>query len=133
MIVKTKIGVKEITITRAEGLSRLCGITRKYDSWEAARKGMPLFNGTYPEPGQGYDKHDFRVIFEDGETYTGRLDVKQLAAVDNDQDVKQHVRDFIQFYTGKLRPLWMTQAQYEQALEGVNRQEYVDFLEKYDI
>jgi hypothetical protein len=134
MLVKTeKVKVASITITRAEGLSKLCGKPQVYLSWEDARIGMLRMNSTYPKAGQGYDKHDLRVVFENGETYSGRMDVKQIDVENNDQDPLIHVREMIQFYTGKHRPYWMKPEQYEQALIGVNRQEYVEYLEMYDV
>lgn len=131
--VEKKIGVRFIVITRAEGPTKLCGISQTYGSFEDARKGLFRDNSTYPGPGQGYDKHDFVVYFEDGETYSGRLDVKKAECEDNDQDVRKHVRDFMLFYTGTKNPEWMSDKQYAQALSGVNCEEYKQFLEKYDV
>jgi len=128
-----KVGVSKIVITRAEGLTKLCGKPHMYSSWELAKYGLARDNSTYPGMNQGYDKHDFVVYFEDGETYSGRLDVKQLICGDNDQDVKKHVNEFMSFYAGIFKPGWMSLENYEKALSDVNREEYLEFLRKYDV
>ena len=46
---------------------------------------------TFPGPGHGYDKHDFSIVFDDGEVYEGRLDCKSADSKDNDLDVREHI------------------------------------------
>lgn len=131
MLKTQKIRVQRILITRIEGPSKLCDIPKLYLSWELAKMGLARDNSTYPE--QGYDKHKFEVVFTDGYVYSGRLDVKKLTCADNDQDVKRHVNETMSFYAGIFKPGWMSLESYEQTLEGVDRQEYLDFLRKYDV
>lgn len=132
---KKKIGVERIEITRAKGPSVFCGKTKVYRSWKDARVGLAMDNRTYPGPGQGYDKHDFKVVFQDGEIYSGRLDVKQYVCQDNDQDVQRHVREFVAFYAGLFEPLWMQKKPglYQETIKGENQEEYRAWLEKYDV
>lgn len=128
-----KIGVSKIVITRAEGPSNLCGKPQVYCDWSMAEAGFRSSNVTLPGPEMGYDKHDFIVYFQDGETYEGRLDVKQRCCPDNDQNVKEHVNSFMSFYAGIGKPGWMSLENYERALIGVKKEEYLEFLRKYDV
>ena len=131
--VKKKIGVQKIVITRIEGPSNLCDKPQVYSSWELAKFGLARSNSTYPGPEQGYNKHKFTVYYLDGNTYSGRLDVKQLCCPDNDQDVKRHVNETISYYAGIYKPGWMSIEQYEDVLKSENKQEYLDYLKTYDV
>jgi hypothetical protein len=64
--------LKSITITRAEGPTDLCGKPRTFDSWDAARHWLLRQRPTYSA--QGYAKHDCTVTWEDGSSYSLRLD-----------------------------------------------------------
>ena len=66
-----KSHVKIITITRAEGPSKLCNKKMIFDSFF---KANCYTHSTNSFPKYGYDKHDFVVEWENGETYTGRFD-----------------------------------------------------------
>lgn len=119
-----------ITITRAEGPSHLCGKTRTFaglDCWTKANAFMRANMSTFPE--SGYDKHDFMVVFSDGETYEGRLDAKGNG---DDCDVQAHVREQVQFMAGVRKPSHMRDAQY-QAYIAEDKAEAVAFLAKYDL
>lgn len=127
-----KIKVARITIKRAEGPSRLCGILKVFQNWEDANRWMFSQASTFPATG-GYDKHDFVVTFADGETYSGRLDCKAITCNDPDLDVRKHVKDFVLYLSGLQKPDWQTWEQYDKALTGENRQEAINYLKKYDI
>ena len=66
------IPVKEITITRAEGLN--CGRTKKFSRFSEANGEMSSHSHTYPK--MGYDKHQVKVVWEDGTEYDFRLDAQ---------------------------------------------------------
>lgn len=126
----TKIAAVCITITRAEGPTDLCK-TRVFaglDCWEKSRAFMRANLDTFPASG-GYDKHDFTVVFGDGETYEGRLDAK---ANGKDCDVQAHVRDYVRFLAGLAKPAHMTDAQYA-AYVAEDKDEAAAFLAKYDL
>jgi hypothetical protein len=97
--VKQPWEVKEIIITRAEGLSVYCGIKKYFDSFQSASSWLYGQSFTFPKTG-GYDKHDFKITFMDGETYEGRLDCKSAECEDPDLDVLRHVRSFQEYYKG---------------------------------
>lgn len=117
---------------RAEGLSSECGPAAPVTSWKAADDILRNWARTAPEKGQGYDKCDFTVTWSDGETYTGRYDLKRHDMGFSDL-LAYHIKSYLTFYSGTRRPDWMKPEQYEQALEGINRAEYADFLAKYEI
>jgi len=126
----TKTAAVCITITRAEGPTHLCK-TRVFaglDCWEKSRAFMRANLDTFPASG-GYDKHDFTVVFGDGETYEGRLDAK---ANGEDCDVQAHVRDYVRFLAGLAKPAHMTDAQYA-AYVTEDKDEAAIFLAKYDL
>lgn len=127
-----KIKVKEIWLNRAEGRIPLPrAVTVK--TYKDAHDVLLDWSISAPKQGEGYDKTDIKVTFEDGETYSGRVDLKHFSCDDNDTDLAKHIRDHVLFYTGEHKPVWMTAAQYDQALNGVNSQEYKEFYEKYEL
>lgn len=92
-----KIGVNNITITRAEGPSRLCGKTntRTFTNYSDADRFLKSASDT-PRRGGGYDKFDFKVTFTDGNTYEGRADVNEDLQSQDDILAKQ-MREFVAY------------------------------------
>jgi hypothetical protein len=82
------IDLKSITITRAEGPTDLCDKPHTFDSWDAARHWLLRQRPTYSA--QGYDKHDCTVTWEDGSSYSLRLDCTRDG---DDCDVAERIRD----------------------------------------
>ena len=127
---ETRTAAVCITITRAEGPTNLCK-TRVFaglDCWAKSRAFMLANLSTFPAGG-GYDKHDFTVVFADGETYEGRLDAK---ANGDDCDVQAHIRDYVRFLAGQQQPARMTAAQYEEYVAD-DKAEAAAFRAKYDL
>ena len=93
------VRVVKVTINRAEGPRALCGLSYDFDSFEKASEWLRSRSHTYPQNG-GYDKHDFWVLFADGEEYAGRLDCKGARCPDNDLDVKQHMVEHLTYVSG---------------------------------
>jgi hypothetical protein len=134
------IQAKKITITRAEGPTELCK-TRSFegpDCWEHARNWLHGQSWTYPQKG-GYDKHDFVVEFEDGDTYEGRLDCKHHDCEDADLDVASHIRQFVEFMAGVRCPSGKSSSEFEATLDTLHRrgettrEEYKKFLATYSL
>lgn len=119
-----------ITITRAEGPTNLCRthVLTGLDCWNKANAFMRANMSTFPASG-GCDKHDFTVVFADGEVYEGRLDAK---ASGEDCDVQAHIRDYVRFLAGDAQPARMTEAQYAAHIAD-DRDEAVAYLAKYDL
>lgn len=127
----------KITIIRAEGPAALCGTPQIFegtDCWEQARRYLVSQGDTFPQHG-GYDKHDFEVVFADGETWEGRLDCQHPECEDPDLDVAQHVYHFATCYGGLRCPLHMTPERYEKFLKhyGDMPAQMREFLAKYEI
>jgi hypothetical protein len=100
---KMKAKATEITIERAEGLTEDCvtvTISARIngDIFNAANRILSLWATTVAN---GYDKCDFRVKFEDGETYKGRYDLHQ----DEDADIRQHMIDFLAYASDPERSM----------------------------
>lgn len=74
--------LRYVIIERAEGPSGLCRKPEVHKSLEQASAALMGWSSTAPEPGQGYDKCDFTVVWKDGQTYLGRWDLQRGVTVD---------------------------------------------------
>lgn len=116
--------VKEVIISRAEGPKELAdGKPHSFRSMAAASEYLRSQAFTFPKTG-GYDKHDLKVIWDDGETYEGRLDCKGLGLPDNDLDVKKHIVDFLK---GVIR----VHKEHPEVFSAKNAKDAAVFLGKY--
>ena len=129
-----KIAVKSITIHRAEGPSALCRKTT-HKNWVEAEKRIIGIRSTVKH--NGYDKCDFVVIFEDGETYEGRYDAMSLAS--SGFGLAAHVNSWLGYNAGTMKPAHMTDKQYQESLARSEQRnpgfakECKEFMEKYQI
>jgi hypothetical protein len=129
-----KVSVKSIWLRRAEGPTKLLG-QRTVATFEAADAVLRDWAGTAPEGG-GYDKVDFKVTWEDGETYEGRYD---LVRDDTSKaSLATHMREFCSFHGGLWCPSHMERQVYDEFIERQEhdphmpkRMEFVRLLEKY--
>ena len=90
-----------IEITRLEGPSQLCDRTNVFSNYAEARSFLNGCSHTFPK--QGYDKHSFKVIFDNGDTHEGRLDCKHFSCENNDLDLEDHVKKFIVWMRNKAK------------------------------
>lgn len=67
-----KSNVKEIRIKRGEGPNHLVGIWHTFPTADQVDRWIISQEDTLPEV--GYDKFDFTIEWESGDTYEGRLD-----------------------------------------------------------
>lgn len=84
-----------------------------FTTWEGVNAHISRARHSGDVPERGYNKCDFWLTFEDGETYEGRYDLSQ----DPQQDaltLDGHVREFNAFYAGQRRPAHMTERAYEE-------------------
>lgn len=91
-----KIQLKQVTITRAEGPSSDCGRPGVYKSFTEANGRLRRISETAPKTG-GYDKTDVVVEWEDGQTYTGRWDVKHHSQKDADLSIQEHIQGWFKW------------------------------------
>ena len=128
------IKVKGITITRAEGTIEEVDRPKTVSSFEEADRVLREWSETAPKE-LGYDKCDFTISYEDGETYKGRYDLKHWAT--EYPNLGKHVRDFVTFHAGQRKPVWMTDEQYQNAMGMSHIQEmkpeFERFLKNYEI
>jgi hypothetical protein len=118
LIPEVLVKLKSITITRAEGPSKLCGIPEVFvntlepgdgvpgSHWEKpywisgfikASSGMRAWG--HSAPTTGYDKCDFRCEWEDGTVYEGRFDL-QRGGTDGGEYFADSFRSRVRFYSG---------------------------------
>lgn len=87
----SKKRVKIITVRRAEGITTLVDKKpRKFGSFADANDYLRQISYTIPEYQSGYDKTDVVITWSDGQTYTGRFDVK---ADGSDTNIERHMRE----------------------------------------
>ncbi len=84
----------KITVTRAEGPTHLCGIVRTVCTFPEADTILFWNSRTAPESG-GYDKHDFKIEFEDGAIYEGRYDLKHTSK--DSCSLNTHIRGHLEY------------------------------------
>lgn len=106
------MNVKSIRLERAEGPTPLPNPVT-VGSFQQASLILATWARTAPATG-GYDKCDFWVTWEDGETYQGRVDLERKHSTG--YDLRRHMLDFLRFYTGERRPYHLTPDQYKRAL-----------------
>ncbi len=112
---KTKIGVKLITIDRAEGLPAEC-FKSTHETWASAENRIKVICASSPKNGT-YSKCDFKIEYIDGESYEdGRFDAQHPEAKNREASLGDHVRNFLTFRAGLRCPSHMTEADYEEYL-----------------
>lgn len=139
----SKVGVKSVTIRRAEGPSALCK-TVKFATLAQANQHLAQNAETVesdPKYRGCYDKHDFWVEFKDGYTYEGRIDLHHPSYAPPEK-VGRHIIEFMRFYGGlatedDLPKHLLPIEKYHQYLSingGLkDSAPYVEFLNKYDL
>lgn len=129
-----KIKVKSIRIYGSE--SSYAG-DNTFDGWFDAGvhiRGIALFAPN----GGAYDKTKFEVVFEDGETYPGRLDIQHytMPYEGNENDLSRHIYRRCSFYAGLWCPPHMSNEDYQNQVSNFKPEttrEFQEFLETYDI
>lgn len=127
------IQVREIEIRRAEGPTwTLEDIT--VGSFREANQKLFDASQTAPETG-GYNKVDFTITFEDGETYEGRYDLKHWSV--EVPDLRKHVVTHLEVLAGYTVPAWMSEKIYDEMMERNEREGFArqarDFLDTYAV
>jgi len=131
------IKVKSVKVERAEGPTEEC-VPHTFegpDAMEEAQTQMTLWSKTAPGKGHGYDKCDFVVTFEDGETYEGRYDLQDTGLNDSGDTISYQMHHFLGFMAGSYRPGWIDDEKWDKACkyhkESGEAQSAREFLEKY--
>lgn len=114
MTAVAKVSVAEVRMERAEGPVDECVevVLEGPDALDKAQEVFRKWSKSAPEPGGGYDKCDFVVTFEDGETYSGRYDLQNTGLNDSGETVRGQMKSFIGFLAGTVRPGWVSDDQW---------------------
>jgi hypothetical protein len=132
----TKIAVKSVELERAEGPVEECVkvALEGPDSLETAQAVLAKWGLTAPEKGGGYDKCDFKVTFEDGETSEGRYDRQNTGLNDSGETIAGQMKNFLGFLAGTKRPAWMSDKQWADAQKrhADDAAGAKEFLDKYE-
>lgn len=128
-----KIQPVRFEITWAEGPINEQREGRSADDWEGFNAILRDIAHGVPNTG-GYDKVGFRITFADGEEYTGRYDVLNI---NRERPLLQnHVRSFVGFHSGLIKPDHLTDEDYTAHLGvygEVARRVWYEFARKYDL
>lgn len=126
---KKAVAIKKITITRAEGNIDTDFVGKPFltQDWSVADDILIMLSKTAPS--EGYDKTDFKIVFEDDFSYTGTFDLVHYSV--KRPSLFDHVRGHLEFYAGVRKPCWMDEEQYQRCLYGTDKKEYQEYLNKY--
>ncbi len=140
MIKTTKI---EILWSEDPALGNAPYIFEREKCWEKVRNLLVIACARIPLELLGYYKTDFRVTWEDGETYEGRADLKNIDHKDNSADIARQIRRNCIFYGGlAMTPehrntwYWMSEESYSEIIGHIaqsQRDACIKFLNDYQI
>lgn len=128
-----KIPVAKIILERAEGMPHEC-VKKEFVSFFTANNQLELWGFTAPEKDNGYDKVDFEIQWEDGETYKGRFDLQKGGRESDGSNLQGHVKGMADYYMGKSK--WAMESYgKEKYMELIkeHQEEAREFLEKYEL
>lgn len=133
-----RVPVVQVWLNRAEGPTREVG-ERTVSSLADADVVIHNWAASAPKPGQGYDKVDFEVRWDDGETYKGRFDMTQNHR-GSPNLIGNAVQHHLLFLSGLHRPDHWERDQYDRYLEeigfgkgGKKRAEILRKLDTYEM
>ena len=135
MIKTEKVEVVEIILERAEGPIHECGNKVVCGNWAHAQTELRLMSFTAPEPGHGYDKVDFKVVWDDCETYEGRYDLQNTGLNDSGERLQEQVRNMLLFWSNQRQPEWTKEKDNEKHWTDMQERHieegYKEYAEKF--
>lgn len=93
-----KINLQSITIHWAEGSnSNYDKFPKTYTSYADVNKAMRPIYEDFAKDGEGYNKVKFSLLFEDNETYEGRLYISENFdnPIKTNNVIGEHIEDFL--------------------------------------
>lgn len=105
----------KIEILSGEGYSHANVFPRCIESddpaqlWRDAQDQLrivAILTGAPPREQGGYNKTDFRITFDDGTSYDGRIDLRADGLGDDSETLLEHVRFNVLYHAGKWEPQW---------------------------
>ena len=100
-----KAAIKEVWLNRAEGPVEECGEVTVAGGLHVVDEVLSVLRDwgrTAPEDG-GYDKTDFRVEWDNGESYEGRFDM-QKGGTESGVDFWTSLKERVEYVACKRRP-----------------------------
>lgn len=111
--------ITSVFVERAEGPTELC---KSYTFSNVPSAEAYLRKGAYTAPATGgYDKHDFKITFSDGDTYEGRIDLERKHVAG--YSIRDHVIGYMKFLAGERKPAHMTEREYQSFLTRTGSQD----------
>jgi len=98
-----------------------------YKTFEEAESTLHWWSKKSPENG-AYDKTDFIVEFKDGFKYRGTIDLKNDGT---SYHLMTHILDFLYFYSGRRKPVWLDNKKYRESLVNIDMTIHGMILDKY--
>lgn len=122
-------------VNRGEGPCHECGKPQTVKTFDEANDVLRSWARTAPKGG-GYDKCDFVVTYDNGDTYSGRFDLTEEHRTGS-RLLEDHMRSMVRFYSGNGKPAHMTEERYRTYLASEHLaepiREYVKFGETCQI
>lgn len=115
----TKHTVTSIKIERVEGYNKDC-FTVLANTLEQAEQAIKLMSLSAPGAGEGYDKTDFTIKWDDGSTYQGRIDLQADMATKED-NLTDHIKASLSYRIDQLnipQDMRITQKDYDEFVEN---------------
>ena len=110
MTVDRMIKASQIEITRAEGKNTDDMATYVFPTWAEANDRLKGIAATVDH--KGSDDVDFRVAFEDGQSYNGTIEIK----AEGNESLQDHIRNHLTFHLGLNRPSHLSEAEYQRII-----------------
>ena len=110
MTVDRMIKASQIEITRAEGKNTDDMATYVFPTWAEANDRLKGIAATVDH--KGSDDVDFRVAFEDGQSYNGTIEIKANGEVN--ESLQDHIRNHLSFHLGMNRPSHLSEEEYQR-------------------
>lgn len=126
------IPITKITLTRVEGPPKEC-VTKHATTFTHANIILTAWSHSAPKDG-GYDKIDFTVQYQDGETYCGRYDLIHWEG--GEPDLQAQVDHALHAYAGLRKPPWVETERYTRFLRRLGEDvitRFRHFLENHEI
>lgn len=128
---KNPIQPAYIILERGEGPSELCDRPVAVKTW--AQADEVLWQWAETAPLSGYDKVDFLVVWNDGELYQGRFDLRRQDGLYGNH-LPRHIRQFAGVYAGERKPAHLSEERWNRFLETISpatREHYGKVLATY--
>ena len=128
------VKVRSVYLEPIEGVGEATlfqGPTAMADAQKQLRKWG--FDAPAPETGC-YDKTDFVVTFQDGDTYSGRYDL-QGDGLAGGKTIAEQMVQFVGFIAGTYRPAWCSDEEWASICERNKdrKAEALEWLETYEV